>query len=344
ETPSLLHRAGGHTLVLGLASEVLHATYEISASNLSKKTGFPVGVEAVWQMQFTGRTMIGVLANSNEARATRAASVRSINRINDDFVYWSQPEESGETEPDWSCGSSGIPSSSRPQWWSEWLGNAIGTPSYVSFHPQTLREDVLLSYAESPLQRNGFSLPAVLDSLLRTHRAVFEAIQDRFCEMFPRYKGLAVVSGAKKGSPWHRLNFLTQGDYDLPVEVVSDGVVLALAFLVLRHWPDPSRILLVEEPENGVHYSKLKDIVALLREMCEKQKVQIIVTTHSPYLLDLVEPEDVRVFSKDREGAVHAAKLSDFPEVEAMKKHFMSGEIWTTFDEAEIVEKARGSK
>ena len=57
------------------------------------------------------------------------------------------------------------------------------------------------------------------------------------------------------------------------------------------------------------------------------------MTTHSPYLLDHVEPEEVFLFSKDPEGAVHAKKLSDHPDVEDMRKHFMTGEMWTGLEE-----------
>jgi len=56
-----------------------------------------------------------------------------------------------------------------------------------------------------------------------------------------------------------------------------------------------------------------------------------------------VEPEEVRVFAKDEDGAVHAVELSKDPEVEDLKKHLMTGEIWTEFDEADIVARQGGA-
>jgi predicted ATPase len=92
-------------------------------------------------------------------------------------------------------------------------------------------------------------------------------------------------------------------------------------------------ILLVEEPENGVHHASLKDIVGTLKQLTQEKGVQVILTTHSPYLLDHVEPQDVHVFRKDEEGAVHARRLSEYPDVQNLKKHFMTGEIWTGLNE-----------
>jgi len=97
-------------------------------------------------------------------------------------------------------------------------------------------------------------------------------------------------------------------------------------------------MLLIEEPENWVHHASLKDIVGTLKQLSKDKGVQVILTTHSPYLLDHVDPEEVFVFFKDEEGAVRAKRLSDHPQVETLRKHFMTGELWTGFDEKDIVE------
>ena len=139
------------------------------------------------------------------------------------------------------------------------------------------------------------------------------------------------------------LMFRTKHGQYLPAHSVSDGVFLSLAFIALTYLSDPAHILLIEEPENGVHHTSLKEIVTTLRNLGKVHSVQVILTTHSPYLLDLVKPEEVRLFRKDTEGAVHAVKMSDLPDVQDMKKHFMTGEIWTGMSEEEIVtgEKAK---
>ena len=50
------------------------------------------------------------------------------------------------------------------------------------------------------------------------------------------------------------------------------------------------------------------------------------------------------MFAKDKEGAVHAKRMSECPEVEKQKKHFMTGEIWTSLGESDIVGTPGGGK
>ena len=194
------------------------------------------------------------------------------------------------------------------------------------------------------MQDDGRGFAPFLDEMLRMDRETFSAMEQEFYRWFPHYQGLQIKKVTGGGNPQLGLRFRTkQGQY-LPAHSVSDGVFLSLAFIGLTYLSDPAHILLIEEPENGVHHASLKEIVTTLRNLRKVQDVQVILTTHSPYLLDLVEPEEVRLFRKDAEGAVHAVKMSDLPDVQDMQKHFMTGEIWTGLDEADAVAKVRGKK
>jgi hypothetical protein len=223
--------------------------------------------------------------------------------------------------------------------------------SYYQLDPSALRQPSPIS---QKMKSTGEGFPTFLDDLLRVDRKAFGELERVFYARCPYYSvieiGKRTITTADldqrtfSAKDAFVLSFRTVHDELLPADSVSDGVMLTLAYLAIAYAPDPPKILLLEEPENGVHHAALKDIVGTLRELSEKKGVQVILTTHSPYLLDLVEPEDVRVFSKDDDGSVRAVKLSDLPDVEDMKKHFRSGEIWTSFEEAEIVRKAGGKK
>lgn len=228
-------------------------------------------------------------------------------------------------------------------WREDWFTKAIGKVGYYQFEPNALRKP---SRIKAKLKETGEGFPTFLDKIGRgpEGRSVFFLLEKEFYKRFPYYKGLELpTTTVENDKDAFSMRFQTVHGENLSVESVSDGVILSLAFIALNYTPNPPKILLIEEPENGVHHASLKEIVSTLRELSEKKDVQIILTTHSPYLLDLVEPEDVRVFHKDeKSGAVNAIRLSDYPEVEDLKKHFMTGEIWTTFKESEIVTKVRG--
>jgi len=280
----------------------------------------------------------------------------------------------------WSCldiEKAPVPDKDKGRWLEEhypqWYSRTIGRVAYHSFEPGVLKCASLLT---SKITATGQGFPGYLSHILNTERSVFDSIEREFCRRFPEYTALKTpsvnitpprgdnegsgcddngkggtadggfssqgdVSGHKEKDDYRIfLQFQKSGDVVLEAADASDGHVVSLAFITLSCLATPPNILLVEEPENWIHHASLKDIIETLKHLSDEKDVQVILTTHSPYLLDLVQPKDVRVFTKDDEGAVHAAKLSDHPEVESLRKHFKTGEIWTGFQsDRDIVEK-----
>ncbi len=217
--------------------------------------------------------------------------------------------------------------------------------AYYRLDPTFLRKSVALREHPFQLKASGEGLPLFLTSLLGSDRQAFLELEKEFYALFPEYQQIdtgSVAKTDKKGELGPALRFRTRHGEELSAESVSDGAILSLAFLALTYQPNPPDILLIEEPENGVHHARLREIIDTLKHLSSKKNVQVILTTHSPYLLDLVEPEDVRVFWKDEEGAAHARPLSALPDIEEFKKHFMTGEIWTSFSHDDLAAKLKG--
>jgi hypothetical protein len=65
--------------------------------------------------------------------------------------------------------------------------------------------------------------------------------------------------------------------------------------------------------------------------ICSQRTSHFLLDFFHPvkHRLDLVQPEEVYIFSKDQEGAAHAQRMSELPDVKDMLKHFNPGEIWT---------------
>ena len=224
----------------------------------------------------------------------------------------------------------------------DWLTNAIGRVDHVQLDATALRKPARLS---AEFAHNGEGLPALIEGL-RGDIDKFKLFQEEFCERFPYYKRIEKKITTEKNTDLVGIEFVTRYDNRIPAVGVSDGVMLSLAFLALKYTSEIAshHVFFIEEPENGVHHGSLKKIMETLRKLGKKKKVQIILTTHSPYLLDLVEPDEVWVFAKDDKGAVTARKMSDYPEVERLKKHFMTGEIWTELSEEQIALCGDGEK
>ena len=86
----------------------------------------------------------------------------------------------------------------------------------------------------------------------------------------------------------------------LPASRLSDGTIRFIALLAILCHPEPPPLICIEEPEIAMHPDSLGLIAELLRKASER--TQIIVTTHSPQLVDLFsdEPDMVMVCERDR--------------------------------------------
>lgn len=209
----------------------------------------------------------------------------------------------------------------------------VGRMAVYRLNPSSLKQRG--SYGHWVLGRDGCNLPSFLDRLLREDRCAFLKLEKLFSERFPDY--VEVIIRSRTDNAGYSLAVRMRSGACLPISSISDGAVLSLAYLAIASAEPVPNLLLFEEPENGVHHTRLREIVQTLRDLTLNHRVQVLLTTHSPYLLDLVEAHEIRVFAKDEVGAVHAKKMSDYPEVDRLKKHFMSGEIWTGLSEEEIV-------
>jgi len=89
--------------------------------------------------------------------------------------------------------------------------------------------------------------------------------------------------------------------------------------------------LLVEEPENGIHPARVREIVRLLRRMTEGENaIQVIMTSHSPYLVDEMRPSEV-TWCRRENGSIVTERLDENSLVKQQQDLFELGEIWSNY-------------
>lgn len=91
-------------------------------------------------------------------------------------------------------------------------------------------------------------------------------------------------------------------DMDLVPYQLSDGTLRLFGLLLSLYQSPPPAFLAIEEPEQMVHPGALRVLANAFNEA--KERTQLIITTHSPYLLDLFETSSIRVVSQDGDGTV----------------------------------------
>jgi predicted ATPase len=128
--------------------------------------------------------------------------------------------------------------------------------------------------------------------------------------IFPRVE--AIRSSGKQGWAWHHLSIGERiGDrvIQYPADQASDGFLRMLAVFSLKYMPNPPKCVTLEEPENGVHPHLISQVVGQLRclaDLKEPNKIQVFMTSHSPYVLNEFSerPECVHIFEKGRNESV----------------------------------------
>lgn len=194
------------------------------------------------------------------------------------------------------------------------------------------------------LDTDGSRVAAMLDHLLRTDLDRYLQIRDGMRELVPGFVDLKIDTPQKQR---RKVDFIIENGLRLPADKTSAGVRLLLFFMALAHHPSPPSIILLEEPETGLHPKRLADVVKLLRNITQGMHgghaAQVILTTHSPYLLDCVDPEQdqVLVFQRLSDGSRTAMPI----DAARIKEHFdgfLLGEVWFNEEEAGLI--ARGAE
>jgi predicted ATPase len=190
---------------------------------------------------------------------------------------------------------------------------------------------------------DGRLLAAVLDYLLRKDRARFDSIR---LEAGRRIQGLNDIRIETPSPSERAVTVGLEGAFELAGERLSSGVRALLFFVALAYHPDRPDVVLIEEPENGLHPKRLQEVMEILRAITRGElsgkATQVILSTHSPYLLDHVRlPEDqVLVFRREDDGSRTVAE-ADVVGLKGFLAEFMLGEVWFNRGEEGLVAQAK---
>lgn len=111
------------------------------------------------------------------------------------------------------------------------------------------------------------------------------------------YKRLGLFDNVKKITYW--------------ADELSEGTLYFLALLCIIHQPNPPKLLLLEEPEKGIHPRRIHEIMKFIFQLVEDKDIQVIMTSHNEHVLEefTTMPESVFIFDKDDEGATFVKNL-----------------------------------
>jgi predicted ATPase len=184
------------------------------------------------------------------------------------------------------------------------------------------------------LEQNGHGLSVVLENLRDDTPERFETLNKELARWLPEYDRV-ILSTTGPGQKGFALR-TSKGAHNIPAGQLSQGTLLAIAMLTMAYLPDPPSLIGLEEPDRGIHPRLLRDLRdALYRlsypESCgeDRAPVQVLVTTHSPYMLDLYRDHPEEIVLARKEGLdVQFQRLSDISDLEEILGDAPLSEVW----------------
>jgi len=219
------------------------------------------------------------------------------------------------------------------------IADALEGAQLLRLDPDALRAPHSLIQDGQPLRfidERGTGLPAIYDAIMSRDIQAFLQLNADISRLFPDAKSINLIN------PSPTTKALGTKLYDgtfVPAEFVSEGLLYYLAFAALPY-TERTALLLVEEPENGLHPARIAEVMRILREI--STSTQVIIATHSPLVVNELQPEEVTVVTRSREHGSKATLMKDTPNFEERSKVYALGELWLSYangeDEAPLLE------
>jgi predicted ATPase len=97
-------------------------------------------------------------------------------------------------------------------------------------------------------------------------------------------------------------------------------------------------LFLLDDVEQGLHPLAQRQLMTALKAFSKEHDKQIILTSHSPFIIDELEAKDVWVMAADKEGVSHCQRLSAHPDAPRLLEVLTTGELQGAVGEDWVIE------
>ena len=195
--------------------------------------------------------------------------------------------------------------------------NFIGSWYLSYFYPDAARS-LPMAGPQKHLNVHGDNLGNVVQYMEREHKDKFDHILREITKKIP---GIHKIETKRTDDDRLLLRFNDRGFQDpFYAQQMSDGTLKLFAYMLLLEDPAPAPFICIEEPENGLYHKLLETLSTEFRNHAtgKDDAPQIFVTTHQPYFVDTLAPEEVWVLEKLNDGFAQIKRASDDKVVKAM--------------------------
>lgn len=208
------------------------------------------------------------------------------------------------------------------------------------------------------IEFNGSGLAPTLDYLRNENPDKFELLEERLIRVVPNVRKIGIrrakvpvirqrlieVDGksisydeSQEMAGQEVILDMNTGER-IPGHAISEGTMLTLGLLTVLMYPEQPNLVLLDDIEQGLHPKAQRELMKVFKEIIQDNpNLQIIFTTHSPYILDDLEPSQVHILHNNSSGFTVAKRLDEHPDIEWAKQTLTTGEFWDAEGEEWVI-------
>jgi ABC-type branched-subunit amino acid transport system ATPase component len=273
-------------------------------------------------------------------------------------VLFRRPEDDNESTPSWQRDPA---SAERLVAAREILGSSL----ILQLNASTLAAPSFLGSADAELRSDGYGLASTIAHLMTYERERFSILEQSLIELVPSVRSIRVrriemkrptrrSSTTQAGKLLALLDNTQETDdepvigdelvldmrsgKELPATALSEGTLILLGLLTFLTEHEPPRLLLIDDLDRSLHPRAQTQLIDLLRKTLDQHPdLQIVATSHSPYLIDELSDDEVWVLNLRNDGTAAAACLADHPDAERSRGALRTGEFLSSVGEDWVI-------
>lgn len=271
-----------------------------------------------------------------------------------DFGKW---HPTGEWEVDV---EEGVSFESVDGWLASLKNGLVERAVYLKLISSCLTPAAYSDEVAPTVKHNGEGLAPALDYLRNERPERFEELQRLLKKVIPGIKEIGItrakvevsrsrsieVDGkvfpyehTEKMSGQEIVISMNNGER-IPAHAISEGTMLTLGILAAIMHPKCPSLILLDDVEQGLHPKAQQELIGVFKEIIHlNPNLQILFSTHSPYIIDELTPSQVHVLNNTRsDGYTVARRLDEHPDVDWALQGLTTGEFWDAEGEEWILE------
>jgi len=230
---------------------------------------------------------------------------------------------------------------------------ALGSGVMLRLDATELAAPSYLGSVDADVKPDGYGLASTIAHLMTYERERFSTLEQSLIELIPSVRSIRVrrvemtgptprTLATKSDKPQKVLGdelvLDMRSGKELPASALSEGTLILLGLLTFLTEREPPRLLLIDDLDRSLHPRAQTQLIDMLRKTLDQHPdLQIVATSHSPYLIDELNDDEVWVLNLRDDGTAAVACLADHPDAERFRGVLRTGEFLSSVGEDWVI-------